>query len=248
MSNPYASFCQHFYVNMQLITAVRLPAVSNAETVFHFFEQVQKRHPELNRFNKSEETGMSQLEGRKDEKFSWVNLQPKMLSSGLVNSGGSEEAVTLNDMLLEGATHQLSVSRLNIEYLDAMFGFDMECRGNHDEVIAASLFPDSPLTCLMEAPGARAHAFRPAVSVSLSKDHRTQAIIDITTRSNSYSGSGQPSMISVHLYVRRYWGDCSATPLKEAWRKLAKQGESLCNDYIVPRVLQPIQSAIASRS
>ena len=49
-SNPYASFCQDFYVNMRINTQLTLP--HNRETVLHFFERVQKEYPAMTQFRR----------------------------------------------------------------------------------------------------------------------------------------------------------------------------------------------------
>ena len=53
------------------------------------------------------------------------------------------------------APHHLGLSPIEIDYLDVLFGFDLSFGGNHDEIIAESLFPESPLTCLLDEEGAQ---------------------------------------------------------------------------------------------
>ena len=43
MSNPFAAFCDDFYVNMRLGSQLNLP--HQRETLLHFFERIQKRIP-----------------------------------------------------------------------------------------------------------------------------------------------------------------------------------------------------------
>ena len=89
------------------------------------------------------------------------------------------------------------------------------------------------------------------MTVALSDDCRLQARIDVVTRTNSYqvrTGDYSDDAISVYLVVRRYWGDRPKEPMEDIFTRLATRAEQLCNDYIVPRVLRPISSAIASRS
>ncbi len=71
-----------------------------------------------------------------------------------MNPGTVEEALKLHNLLLEQSPFQLGVSPVEIDYLDILFGFDLAFGGNHDEVIAESLFAESPLTCLAEEEGA----------------------------------------------------------------------------------------------
>ena len=77
-----------------------------------------------------------------------------------------------------------------------------------------------------------------------------QARIDVVTRTNSYqvrTGDYSDDCISVYLILRRYWGDRPKTPMEDILAQMSERGEDLCDRYIVPRVLKPISSAIASR-
>ena len=123
--------------------------------------------------------------------------------------------------------------------------------GNHDEIIAESLLGDSPALL----PDRRARCapvdFQPTVTVSLSEDCRLQARIDVVTRTNSYqvrTGDYSDDVISVYLIVRRYWGDRPKEPLEKLFAQMAERAESLCDSYVLPRILRPISDAIASRS
>ena len=51
-SNPFAAFCEDFYVNMRLGSQLALP--HSRETLLHFFERIQKAYPAMSRFRKSE--------------------------------------------------------------------------------------------------------------------------------------------------------------------------------------------------
>jgi hypothetical protein len=249
MSNPYAAFCEDFYVNMRLGSQLALP--HGRETLLHFFERVQKAYPGMTRFRKNDNNEFNLEEDRSSQAYRWVSLESKRLSAGHVNPASFEEALKLHSLLLDMAPHHLGISPLEIDYLDVLFGFDLAFGGNHDEIIAESLFHDSPLTCLTEESGARAVDFQPTVTVALSEDCRMQARIDVVTRTNSYqvrTGDYSDDVISVYLIVRRYWGDRPKEPMDKLLARMAEKADQLCTNYIVPRVLRPISSAIASRS
>ena len=109
----------------------------------------------------------------------------------------------------------------------------------------------SSITGMLGETGAKAVDFQPSVTVALSEDCRLQARIDVVTRTNSYqvrTGDFSDDVISVYLILRRYWGDRPKEPMEKIMSQMAERGEQLCNQYIVPRVLKPISSAIASRS
>ena len=249
MSNPYAAFCEDFYVNMRLGSQLALP--HNRETLLHFFERVQKSYPTMTRFRKNDSGEYNLEEDRGSHAYRWISLETKRLSAGHVNPGDIDSALGLHSMLLDMAPTYLGLSPVEIDYLDVLFGFDLAFGGNHDEIIAESLFPESPLTCLTEEPGARAVDFQPTVTVALSDDCRLQARIDIVTRTNSYqvrTGDFSEEVISVYLIVRRYWGDRPKEPMHKMFNEMAERADHLATTYIVPRLLRPISAAIASRS
>jgi len=249
MSNAYSSFCEDFYVNMRLGSQLNLP--HNRETVLHFFERIQKSFPQMARFRKSENGEVNIEEDRNSQSYRWASLETKRLASGHVNPESIEEALKIHTLMLELAPYQLGVSNVEIDYLDILFGFDLSFSGNHDEIIAESLFPESPLTCLTEEKGARAVDFQPTVTVALSDDCRLQARIDIVTRTNSYqvrTGDFSDDVISVYFILRRYWGDRPKDPMEKLLVQMAERADQLCSTHIIPRVLRPISSAIASRS
>jgi hypothetical protein len=249
MTNPFSSFCEDFYINMRLGSQMALP--HNRETILHFFETVQKGFPGMTRFRKTENGELNLEEDRSQQAYRWLAVEAKRLTAGHVNPESAGEAIRLHKLLLQLAPHHMGLSPVEIDYLDVLFGFDLEFAGNHDEIIAESLFPESPLTCLLDEPGAKAVDFQPTVTVALSDDCRLQARIDIVTRTNSYqvrTGDYSDDVISVYLILRRYWGDRPKQPLDNLVVEMAERAETLCTNFVVPRVLKPISSAIASRS
>jgi hypothetical protein len=249
MDNPYSAFCEDFYINMRLGSQLALP--HSRDTVLHFLEQIQKAYPGLARFRKSENGDINLEEDRSRDNYRWLSLEAKRLSSGHVNPGSIEEATKFHNLLLEVAPYQLGISPVEIDYLDVLFGFDLEFKGNHDEIIAESLFGDSPLTCLTEEIGARAVDFQPTVTVALSEDCRLQARIDVVTRTNSYqvrTGDYAEDVISVYVILRRYWGDRPKVPMVKLLGEMVERAESLCTEHIVPKVIRQISEAISSRS
>lgn len=248
MSNPYAAFCEDFYVNMRLGSQMALP--HGRDTVLHFFEQVQKGFPGMTRFRRNEHE-LSIEEDRSGTGYRWLTLEGRRLSSGHVNPSSIEEASRLHKTILQMAPHHIGLSPIEIDYLDVLFGFDIEYSGNHDDIVAETMFRDSPLSCLVEEGGAQAVDFQPTVTVALSEDCRLQARIDVVTRTNSYqvrTGEYADDCISVYLILRRYWGDRPRTPIEKLFEQMAERAEALADTYILPRILRPMSQAIASRS
>jgi hypothetical protein len=233
---------------MRLGSQMALP--HQRETVLHFFEQIQKAFPNMSRFRKAENGELNLEEDRGQASYRWMSLESRRLTSGHVNPASIDQAMGLHKLLLELAPYQLGVSPVEIDYLDLLFGFDLEFSGNHDEVIAESLFPESPLTCLTEEPGAKAVDFQPTVTVALSDDCRLQARIDVITRTNSYqvrTGDYSDDVISVYLVLRRFWGDRPRKSMDKLVMEMAERADALCVKHVIPKLIRPISSAIASR-
>src|SRR3954453_1403012 len=249
MYAPFASACDDFYVNMRLATQLSLP--HNRETVLHFFERVQRQYPEMSRFRKYDNGDLSIEEKRDNDSYRWVTLESRRLCAGHVNPDSLEDSMKLHTLLLQQAPYDLGLSTVEIDYLDILFGFDLSFRGNHDEIIAESLLHDSPLGCLLGETDAKAVDIQPSITVALSEDCRLQGRIDVVTRTNSYqvrTGDYGNDVISVYLILRRYYGDRPKLALEKLIAEMAGRAEELCENFIIPRVLKPINSAIASRS
>jgi hypothetical protein len=249
MSNPYASFCQDFYINMRLNTQLNLP--HNRETVLHFFERVQREFPGMTQFRKYDSGDFNLEEERTNGSYRWVRLESRRLVSGFVNPPTLEDALVLHRFLLELAPYHLGISQLEIEHLEVLFGFDLSYRGNHDEVVVETLLSESPLACLMEEPGARALDVQPTIAVSLSDDCRMQARVEVLTRTDNHqvrTGDYNDDEISVYLTVRRYWGDRPKEPMEKIMTELFERADSLSSSRVVPKVLRPLSSAIGLRS
>jgi hypothetical protein len=249
MDNPFSAFCDDFYVNMRLSTQLQLP--HSRDSVLHFFERLQKDFPSLTRFRKHENGDLCMEENRELDSYRWVTLESRRLLSGHVNPESVAESLKIHELLLELAPYNLGLSPVEIDYLDVLFGFDLVFRGNHDEVVADGLLQNSPLIGLLEEPGAKAVDIQPSVTIALSEDCRLQARVDVITRTNSYqvrTGDYGNDVISVYLVLRRYWGDRPKEPMGKLFHDMTERAEALCEAYILPRVLRPLSSAIASRS
>src|ERR1041385_5388213 len=249
MSNPYASFCQDFYVNMRVNTQLNLP--HNRETVLHFFERVQKEFPSMGQFRRHDNGDFNLEEDRRTGSYRWVRLESRRLVSGYVNPPTLDDALKLHRFLLDLAPYHLGISSLEVEHLEVLFGFDLSFRGNHDDIVLESLYSDSPLACLLDEEGARPVDVQPTVAVALSDDCRLQARIEVLTRTDNYqvrTGDYNDDEISVYLTVRRYWGDRPKEAMEQIFSQMFDRADNICTTRVVPRVLRPLSEAIASRS
>lgn len=248
MKDGLGSVCDDFYVNLRVTSQLALP--NSRDTLLHYFERVQKDFPGMTKFRRAENGDLNLEEDRTGGAYRWATVESKRLASGHVNPGSIEEAMQLHRTVAQMAPHYLSLSPLEIDHVDILFGFDLGFTGNHDEIISEAMFGESPLSCLAAEDGAKPVDFQPSVTVALSDDCRLQARIDVITRTNSYqvrTGDYGDDVISVYLILRRYWGDRPKEPMEQILDGLAERAEDLAGRYVVPRILRPISAAIASR-
>lgn len=247
MSHLFSAFCEDFYVNMRLGSQMTLP--HTRETVLHFMERVQKQYPDMTRFKRTE-NDLNLEEERHDDGYRWLSIESKRLSAGFVNPATLEQALELHQFVLNLAPYDLGISPLEVDYLDLLFGFDLNCHGNHDQLVAETLLAGSPLASLAEEPGARPVDFQPSFTLSLSEDCRLQARLDVVTRTSSYqvrTGEYGDDMISIYLVLRRYWGDRPKMAYDQMIEQLADRAQSMTESLVIPRILRPISEAIGSR-
>ena len=108
-----------------------------------------------------------------------------------------------------------------------------------------------PKEGMLDVANSRVINHEPSITVSLDDACRLQARLEVLTRTDNYqvrTGDYNDEEISVYLTVRRYWGDRPREPMDRIFADLFERADHLCADRIVPRVLRPISSAIASRS
>ena len=248
MNHPFASDSDDFYVNLNLNTEMELP--TQRDTVLHYFEQMKKAFPDLRNFY-TRESGDLVLEGNKEEDtYRWLALEPKRLCSGLVNPESLEEAYRQHELVLEYAPHLLTISVLDCEALDVVFGFDFTYEGNHDEVVAEALGLGPGLDALLEGATGRVINYEPTLTLALDDSCRLQARLTIETRTSAYqvrTGEFDEDQISLYFTIRQYWGNGGETTFIDSFRRQRALGEDLLRNAVLPKIVRPLAQAIASR-
>lgn len=246
--NRYICDADDYYVNLNLNTEMELP--NGRDTVLHFFEQMKKAFPELTNFY-TRESGDLVLEGDKEQgPYRWLAIEPKRLCSGAVNLESADEAYRQHEMVLDVAPHLLTISMLDCEALDVLYGFDFTYEGNHDEIVAEALGLPSALEGLVEVPGSRVINFEPSITLALDEACRLQCRLAIETRTNAYqirTGEYPEDQISVYFTVRQYWGTGPQRTFLDSFRRQREIGEEVVMNRVIPRVVRPLAQAIASR-
>ena len=203
--NPYSSYADDHYINLSLGTEMELP--SNRETVLHYFEQIQKKYPEMRNFY-ARDKGDYVLEEDKDAgTYRWCSVEAKRIHSGQVNPESIEGALEQHLHVLELAPYLLSISPIDCEALDLLMGFDFAYRGNHNELILEALGTYPAFERIAGMPGATLIQHEPVMTISLDDECRLQCRISIEPRTNAYqirTGEFQEEQLSVFVTARQY--------------------------------------------
>ena len=156
MGTTYGSFCDDFYINMNLNTELELPR--ERDTILHFFERIQRQFPTMNTFYQRETGEFCLEENREAGSYRWVTVERDRVSSGYVNPESLEQVDEQHRLILDLVPFALGISNLDIDSLDVMFGMDFDYQGNHDEVLADAVFGDTPFALLLDMSWERARA------------------------------------------------------------------------------------------
>ena len=250
MSNSYAALCDEFYINMRLGTQMKM--ATDRATIIAFFERMQRLYPNMVNFHQDSRHSESSIEENRDgNAYRWLSLEANRLSSGYLNPDNPQDAYKYNKSVLETVPYYLAISAIDLDYLDVLWGFDYQCKGNHHELIAEALLGNSPFGKMMETPNARGINFEASGIVSLSEDARTHARVWVeprTTPAQVRSGDYPEEMLSVYVIVRQWSGGRKLPELHDVHAQLIELGEKFVGEHVLNGFLSPIRDAIARRS
>jgi hypothetical protein len=243
---PYASLADDFYVNMNLATEMELPA--QRETILHYFERVQKKFPTMRKFYCRDKRDYVLEEDKEQGRYRWAAVESKRLCSGQVNPPSLESVLEQHRLVLDLAPAFLSVSPLDCEALDVLFGFDFAFRGNHNALLAEALGVGPAFDRFADTPGGRVINFEPSLTLALDEDCRTQVRISTETRTNAFqvrTGEFSEEQLSVYVTARQYGSLDPATSYVEAMDRLAKLAREVVDTYVVDQILRPLARTIS---
>jgi hypothetical protein len=244
----YSTLCDDFYVNMNLSTEMELP--TNRETVLHFFERIQKAYPTMRNFYCRDRGEFVLEEDKEKGAYRWCTLEPRRVCSGQVNPASIEEALEQNRLVLELAPYTLSVSSLDCEVLDLMFGFDFTCRGNHNQIVADALGISPALEWMLELPGGAIINCEPTLTIALEDDCRLQFRLSVETRTNAYqirTGEYPEEQLSVYIAARQYGSLGPDQNFVETMQRLRDVCQQMLDKHVIDQVLKPLARTIAMK-
>jgi hypothetical protein len=244
----YGSYSDDYYINMNLNTEMDLS--QNRETVLHFFEQVQRQYPTMKNFY-GRDRGEYVLEEDKERgQYRWTSLEARRVSSGQVNPASLEDALAQHSLILDMVPYSLSISSLDCESLNLMFGFDFTYRGNHNELLAEALGIVPAFEKLSQIEGATLVGHEPSIQLAFDNECRTQCRLSVETRTSAYhirTGEFPEEQLSVYLTARRYGSLEPGETFVTALQRLGALCKEIVDGYVVENVLRPLQQAIAIR-
>ena len=150
MATGYGALCTDFFVNQKLSLRMDLP--SERETILGLFDRIRKERPQMNRLRRFE--GELSLESREEEPhYEWLALRRTSIRSGSVNPEAIADAAKLHETILHVSPFFLTISPIDIEYLEVVFGFDLEAETNRNEVVFDALMGESALAEIVNRNG-----------------------------------------------------------------------------------------------
>jgi hypothetical protein len=253
MKASLGAHCDDFYVSSRIY--LKLDLSLERETVLHFFDRIRREYPSMRRMRRRDDGTLvleeNDTEGRDGRAKRWVRLEPGAIRFGFFAPPTPQEYRSFGELLLENAPCHLTLSDLDIDYLEVVYGFDLVYAGNHDRLVAETLYADHPFArFLLGHEAAHTIDCQPSFGITLNGTCDTQAYLEIKSRTTTYevrTGDFEDQLLSVYLTIRRYWGFGEPTELRKAYVQLADVGEELATRRVVPLVVNPLAHAIASR-
>jgi hypothetical protein len=246
--NRYNSVSDDFYINMNLATEMELP--SSRETVLHFFERIQKKYPSMRKFYCRDKRDFVLEEDKERGHYRWATVENRRVCSGQVNPSSIDSVLEQHKLVLELAPFLLSVSPLDCEALDLLFGFDFTYRGNHNQLVSEALGISPSLERVVDLPGATVINYEPSITLSLDEECRTQVRLSIETRTNAYqvrTGEYSEDQLSVYVTARQYGSLDPDSTYVQALENLARTCQEVVDNYVVDQILRPLARTIAMK-
>ena len=141
-----------------------------------------------------------------DTPHRWLAVRANTLRTGTVNPQRMPEAYALHRHVLEAAPAYLSITALDIDHIELLYGFDLLAGGNHDAIVLEALMQGSPMSALMDIPGASPTDCQPVVGFNLGEKGETEVHFEVKTRppANQPRDPEGQDPISVYLILRRF--------------------------------------------
>jgi hypothetical protein len=242
----YGSLADDMYMNVNLATEMELPG--HRETVLHFFECVRKKFPTMKKFHARDKRDFVLEEDKDQGRYRWVAVEPRRFCSGHVNPASIEDALDQHRFLLDLAPPLLSMSPLDCEAIDVLFGFDFAFRGNHNALLAEALGPGPALEGVGDIPGSKLINYEPSLTIAVDEECRTQIRVSTETRTNAFqvrTGEFAEEQLSVYVTARQYGSLEGSETYVHTVERLAQLAQDVIENCVVEQILRPLARTIA---
>jgi len=244
MSESYRALCTDFYVNQKVQVKMDLPR--SRETVLELFERTRRQFPAMASFRRYKEEYALESP-QTDRPHRWLSLRASSLRSGTVNPDALDAAYALHRFVHDAAPPYLSISPLDVDFIELLYGFDLQAGGNHDSIVLGAVLGGSPMAAVCDVPDATPTDVQPMIGMSLGEKGDTEVFFEVKTRSAGHSHrESDLDPISVYVTLRKMGPFSAIADLTSRFDALAKQGEAIIENRVVPGLLVPIREAIAS--
>jgi hypothetical protein len=248
MGESYRALCNDFYVNQKLQVKLDLP--KDRGSALEMFERIRKQFPHMSNFRRyKEELALESVQS--DVPHRWCALRTNHLRSGTVNAATLDEAYELHRAILELAPMYLSISPLDVDCLEVLFGFDMLAQGSHDQIVFDALYGGSPLANVLEMGNTKLVDCQPTIGLAIpgKSARELEAFFEVKTRSRNFvpPAEGEPGEpISVYLTLRRFGSVTEIGELQRVFDEVTRIGQEIIEHRLIPRMIVPLREAIAS--
>jgi hypothetical protein len=251
MTDSLGAVCDEFHISSRLLLKLELDP--GRETVLHFFDRIRKEYSRLTRLRRRDNGSyMLEEEQHEQESRKWIRLDPNGLRFGHFAPSDREESRGFGELILTQAPYHFSFNDLDYDHLEVTYGFDLEYRGNHDQLVAETLFGDNQATSFLFGDrAARIIDAQPYFGIGLTPGCDLQAYVEVKSRTTTYEVRNEAyegAPISVFLTVRKYWNAEGTMALADTLRSLFQTADELATERIVPNFVNTLAAAIASRS
>jgi hypothetical protein len=184
-----------------------------------------------------------------DAPHRWVAIRSNSVRTGVVNPADESQMHDIHRTAAEVCPYYLSISPLDIESIELLYGFDLAASGNHDEIVSQALLAGSALAGVLEASEARVADCQPVLGLSFDGG-QIQATVEIKTRSRKASGGGEGvgerggEPISLYVTVRSTEAIMDLKSMVGRVDELSERGRSLVDSLAIPRLLMPLRDEI----
>ncbi|MCE2924035.1 MAG: hypothetical protein LW822_01030 [Phycisphaeraceae bacterium] len=248
MAESYNHLADDTYINTRL--QVKMDLSLEREAVMGLFERLRREHPAMSHFRKSK-AELALESPLLDAQQLWVGLRKASVRTGILNPAKIDNAYRFHKSVLDAAPLYLSISPLDIDYLEVVYGFSLMAPGNHDAIVFDALIAGSPLAGMLAVRGATPSDCQPTFGLNLTDNHDTQALFQVRTRppgppEQTPDPEAPPHPISVLLFIRKMGVPGDVKELAGTLKSLMKLGDELVASRVAPFVLKPLREVIAS--